>query len=269
MHWPAVAWKAEEKQYVNLGEGTLLISLVFSIGAAAQQHSPVLTLDHGQPMTVEEQLQHHHIALTIPALVKALQNADPEVRELAAGKLADLKAAETIPKLRHALGEEAELHVRLNIAYALARLGDSMGIHTLEQSCRDVDLDYWRRIQAAEYMVQMNHPDEGCRKSLIELLQSHVDSNTDADVLEFLPNYKGLTREETQKTIELVKVFLSDSDLRVRLVASHSLAEMGDKSVIPYLEKATKKDINQMIRPSIESDIKWLQRKEAEKAAAP
>ncbi len=237
--------------------------LAFSTDKDASPRSPVIAeSEETEISTAEMQLQEHHILLTIPALVSALKNSDPLIRGLAAFELSQLKAVNAIPSLRSALTAETEPRARMDIAYSLILLGDVSGLPALEQACDNSSMAYWLRVQAADYMLRANYPTESCRKSLLALLQSRVDSDSEAEVIQFLPNYRGLSEGETQKMIEVVKEFLTDPVLRVRSLASHSLAELGDKSVIPYLEEMAARKENQPFRREIEADIKWLQKKE-------
>ena len=75
----------------------------------------------GTPLPVETftaGLERNHIELTEPALIEALQNADGEVRSLAAAQLA---ATDDHPALRYIVGafqDERDPQVQVNIAGA-------------------------------------------------------------------------------------------------------------------------------------------------------
>ena len=82
-------------------------SFVTLILAVALVGSQSISQDYsGPPPTFGELLKRHNIQLTQPALVDALRNADPEVRYLAAHKLAEDKAVETIPAIKDALASD-------------------------------------------------------------------------------------------------------------------------------------------------------------------
>ena len=70
----------------------------------------------GKPQTFDDLLKRHNIELTRQGLVDALRNTDPEVRSLAAQKLAEDKAVETIPAIKDALARESVPWTRMNIA---------------------------------------------------------------------------------------------------------------------------------------------------------
>ena len=99
--------------------------MILAVALAGSQ--PILQNNEGQgPLpTFGELLKRHNIQLTQPALVDALRNTDPEVRDLAANKLAEDKAVETIPAIKDALASEKVPWTRMNIALALAEMGES------------------------------------------------------------------------------------------------------------------------------------------------
>src|SRR5260370_9412407 len=86
-----------------------------------------LSASGGALPTVAELLKRHNVELTQSALVGALRNPDPEVRYLAAQKLAEDKAVETIPQIMDALASEKVPLTRMNIAFALAQFGEETG----------------------------------------------------------------------------------------------------------------------------------------------
>jgi hypothetical protein len=82
-------------------------------------------------------LREHNLELTEPALIRALKNADSEVRFLAAMKLQEDKAVDATPAIREALAVEKVPRTRVNMALALGLLGDSIGKTELGKICAD------------------------------------------------------------------------------------------------------------------------------------
>jgi HEAT repeat protein len=82
-------------------------------------------------------LREDHIELTKPALIRALKNPNPEVRYLAAMKLAEDKATDAIPEVKEALAAEKIPKTRVNIAVGLGLLGDPGGRDELKKLCAD------------------------------------------------------------------------------------------------------------------------------------
>ena len=91
-------------------------SSVTLILAVALVGSQPISQDNGPGPTFGELLKRHNIELTQQGLVDALRNTDPEVRSLAAQKLAEDKAVETIPAIKDALARESVPWTRMNIA---------------------------------------------------------------------------------------------------------------------------------------------------------
>ena len=81
------------------------VTLILAVALVGSQ--PISQNNDGGPLpTFGEVLKRHNIQLTQPALVDALRDTDPEVRYLAAHKLAEDKAVETIPAIKDALASE-------------------------------------------------------------------------------------------------------------------------------------------------------------------
>jgi hypothetical protein len=96
------------------------LSIILAL-AATLAGGQATSESNGALPTLGELLKGHNIELTQPALVGALTNADPEVRYLAALKLAEDKEDGAIPAIKDALTSEGVPWTRMNIA--LAQLG--------------------------------------------------------------------------------------------------------------------------------------------------
>ena len=107
-----------------------LRTLILAVALVGSQ--PISQQGFGEkPQTFGDLLKRPNIELTQQGLVDALRNTDPEVRSLAAHKLAEDKAVETIPAIKDALATEKVPWTRMNIALALAEMGESIGFDTL------------------------------------------------------------------------------------------------------------------------------------------
>ena len=106
--------------------------------------------------TFGELLRRHNIELTQSALLAALKNPDPEVRDLAANKLAEDGATEAIPAIVQALASEKVPWTRMNIAFALAVMGEAIGFETLEDNCKSDNTSGNIRAGSAEYLLRFN-----------------------------------------------------------------------------------------------------------------
>jgi len=82
-----------------------LIVLVTSAGSFAQE-TPGAQSGSVRLSRFGDLLREDHIELTEPSLIRALKNPNPEVRFLAAMKLAEDKAIDAIPAAKEALAAE-------------------------------------------------------------------------------------------------------------------------------------------------------------------
>src|SRR5258705_9940363 len=107
------------KRYFDIAWSLLLLITCLGI-------CPIEVLGNAPP-TIEQALAEYGITLTVPALRKALTDARPVVRGLAAAELAEKKDKDSIPLIREALLVEQVPQQRLNLADALSWLGDPEG----------------------------------------------------------------------------------------------------------------------------------------------
>jgi HEAT repeat protein len=236
----------------------MTLVLGFMIGAAAQ--TGTTGSSNGRFPTIDEALQSHHIGLDKPALVKALRNQDAEVRSLAAQKLAELNATETVPAILDSMAAEKKPAIHVNIAFALAQLGEPRGFEALQDACRNPGTRPDLRVLAARYMRDLNHDDQVCRSALLDMLQSQTDADSRAQAASLLPRFQDLSLEESQKILQGVLKALEAPEPMVRLAASHALSQIGNKATIPRLESAITNESDQAVRSQMQLDLQELQR---------
>ncbi|HUD67277.1 MAG TPA: HEAT repeat domain-containing protein [Candidatus Sulfotelmatobacter sp.] len=207
-------------------------------------------------------LREHGVALTEPALLNALKNPDASVRYLAAMKLAEDKLADAIPAMEQALVVEKSPRARVNIALALALLGDQVGNAELKKICADKNFIPEFRLYAVRYMFELHAPkDEGCLKATedtIELQNANFGDLTSA--LELLTQFHDLTEEQSRKVLKLAARRLEDPEPVVRMAASHSLAGLGNVAAAPYLEVAITKEQDESVRSVLQNDLGKLRK---------
>jgi HEAT repeat protein len=236
-------------------------SFVTLILAVALVGSQPISQNNGGPLpTFGELLKRHNIQLTQPALVDALRNTDPEVRDLAANKLAEDKAVETIPAIKDALASEKVPWTRMNIAFALAQMGESIGFDILEDNCKNKNTSGDIRARSAEYLLRLNRDSTTCLSGVLDLLKG--GSNGDRMVAaELLSRYHNLSKEDSEKVFTGLGGALHASHAAVRLQAGRALANLGDRRGIPELRDAIEAEQEQDIRPQLEEDLGILRNK--------
>lgn len=232
---------------------SIIAVLLVAIGS---QHP--IAKSNGRLATIDEALQKHNIQLTPHALIDALKNSDPEVRYLAAQKLAENKTVEAISAMVEALASEKMPVTRMNIAYALAQLGEPKGFSALEETgCGNPELGGGVRAQSTEYLLNLHRESTVCLNALLDILESGTNGYKD-QAASILPKFHNVSTEDLQRVfIALVKA-LNVSHPSVRIAASHALADMGNTAAIPELQKALASEPDEAVRFHIENDLKTL-----------
>jgi HEAT repeat protein len=237
--------------------------LLTSAGSVAQE-TPGAPIGSVRLSRFGELLREDHVELTEPALIRALKNPNPEVRFLAAMKLAEDKAIDAIPEVKEALAAEKVPRTRVNIAVGLGLLGDPGGRDELEGLCADQNFPPEFRLYAVRYMFDLHvEKDEGCLNAAEKIAQI-----VDADyrtagyrivALELLTHFRGLTPEESGKVFQLVVARLDDPEPTVRMQASQSLIALGNPAAaIPYLEAAVAREKEESVRRVFEKNLEKL-----------
>jgi HEAT repeat protein len=233
------------------------VTLILAVTLAGSQP---ISENNGPLPTFGELLKRHNIQLTQPALVDALRNTDPEVRDLAANKLAEDKAVETIPAIKDALASEKVPWTRMNIAFALAVLGESTGFDALEANCRNHDLPAAIRTRSAGYTIILNHESTVCLRATLDLLESGTNGDR-IEAVSLLPGFHNLSPEDSEKVFAGLQRALHASHAAARLQAGRALADLGDRRGIPELCDAIRAEQEQGIGPQLGQDLRILQEK--------
>ncbi len=237
--------------------GRLSVVLIFAARLAGCQR---VSESNGALPTFAELLKQHNIQLTQPALVEALRNGDPDVRYLAAQQLAEEKATETIPAIKAALASETVPLTRMNVAFALAQLGESTGFDILEENCRNHDQGARIREQSALYMLNLHRESSVCWSAVLDVLEGGSNGYK-MQAVTLLPQFHNLSKEESGRVfVGLVKA-LHDPYPLVRLDAGRALADVGDGRALTELREAVANEQEEDIRPQLEQDLKILQDK--------
>ncbi|MGD0214914.1 MAG: HEAT repeat domain-containing protein [Terriglobales bacterium] len=233
--------------------------IVFSLATTelVAQHSSSTT--EGPLETSNDVLRRHHIAHTEPALIAALQNNDPEVRELAAVVLAEDGAKDAIPSIVEALRAETVPENQASMALSLARLGESMGRETLKNMCDDATKPDRLRMAAAVKMRYLH--DDSCLPAVGLVLQSGRDAAARTQALYLVPSFRHLPEEDFQPLFGLVVKALEDREHGVRMAASSVLGQIGDVSAIPHLRNALAKEQNDGCRLTMRLVLQQLEKK--------
>ena len=133
----------------------------------------------------------------VPALLECLNDKNPELRSEAARSLGTIGSLQTVPILIDKLKSDLSADVRFHAIYALGLLADEA--------------------------------------ALIPILETLLDSSE-------APKVRGIAAETLsvfpgQRTIEALKVCLSDPQVEVRYWSAFALGELGVESALPELRR--------------------------------
>jgi HEAT repeat protein len=215
----------------------------------------------GGPASTAGLLKVHHVDLTTESLVRALKNPDAQVRYLAAEKLAEDNKREAIPSIAVALTAESAPAARVNIAYALAMLKDDRGVTALNAQCENSDIPGFLRVRAAGYLLNLHS--ESCLDSILGILESGADPDSQSQALSLLPEFHRASNEDSQRIFDLVVKGLAEQTPAVRIEASITLGRLRNTSAIPYIESAMGNEKDEAVRSQMQAAIEALQREEA------
>jgi len=212
-----------------------------------------------QPLaTIEAALESHHVELTKTGLLNALRDRDPEVRWLAAQKLAADKARDAVPAIREALDKDWSVpQNRVNIALALAQLEVSKGFETLEAACVDPGLNPSTRLLAAGYMLDLGK--HSCLKGVMDAIDAHDDPGAQMQAFSLLPRYEPLSAGERTMVLQLVVKSLADPTSAVRMSAATALAAIGDRGSLEALRSAIARESESAVREHLQLELRILE----------
>ncbi|HEY6770656.1 MAG TPA: HEAT repeat domain-containing protein [Candidatus Sulfotelmatobacter sp.] len=235
---------------------TILFFYLMTVGAFGQDNAPKVVIG-GPPALLTEQLRRHRIELTESSLIKALQSTDPQVRDLAAAKLAEEKDMTAVPAISEALAKEKVTEIRIDMAFSLALLGQKKPVQELANDCYDLKLPGYFRARAILYTQRLGN--KACFEAALGLLSSDPDSRQ--QILSLLPQYPHPSRGESEKIQETATRYLTDDSAMVRMQAGMTLAILGDPLAIPDLENAAAREQDDEIRSQLESSLEQLRKK--------
>ena len=213
-------------------------------------------------ISVGEQLELRHVALTTESLIAALKNPDAVVRALAAGKLRedsmvdgnDLKGA--IPALAAALAAEKEPDAKIHMATALAGLGDVRGSTVLAHMCYDRDLGNRVRLEAADFLLSVGSQE--CHDAVVSIamLGEPIEK---AGAFNVLQRFRQLSPRKRVSDVEIMCRGLTDANVNVREAAGNALGFFGEQSAIQCLRDAITHEPKDYVRLVMQGSIDRLE----------
>ena len=207
-----------------------------------------------------DQLRRYHVALTKDSLIDALKSPVPDVRWLAAQKLAEDNVKEAVPFILEALRKDSALpQNEANLAAALAKLGSEQGYKTLTAMCNNRENAPDVRLVAARYLADFGKPD--CLDSTVDILNSQSDDGLRIEALRLLPRLAANSDVARHRVDSIVARLLVDPSPSVRLNAAITLADLGDSNAISDLRGAIATEKEAAIRSQMQSALSALEQK--------
>ncbi len=235
--------------------GPLLLNCAFSQDSASGQFNP----SAGHFVSWKQELQERKIQLTEESLLAALRNPDPDVRYLAALVLAEDKAGNAVGAIEHAAAHEKVRETQIDLALALALLGDNKGVVMLQQACDDAGTPAHLRMYAAKYILDTKN--QGCLSVVENFLLSAPDSGSRQLAFSEMVRFQHVSDADAQKILAALVTSLGDPEPQIRMGASGALAELGNQSAVPELEKAIAAESGDAVRSRMQTDLRKLQQK--------
>lgn len=187
----------------------------------------------------------------VAALIAALGNPDPAIRQVAARNLGDDGDKTASPALMSALANDPDVSVRLVCLGALATINDSSALHAYENALGDVN--EMVRQGAAEALS--GKWQESAHKALVNALKSDPSAKVRRSIAQALGNpgimgrYTGHGWEGAAiSQAALITALKDDKDYGVRAVSATMLGKYKNRESLKPLLDALEKDANLSVR---------------------
>ncbi len=148
---------------------------------------------------------------------------------------------------------------QIEFALALALLGDNKGIAMLQKACDDTHTPAHLRMYAAKYILDTKNG--GCLSTVENFLLSAPDLGSRQLAFSEITRFQHVSDADAQKIFAALVTSLRDAEPQIRTGASGALAELGNQSAVPELQKAIAAENGDAVRSSMHSDLRKLQEK--------
>lgn len=215
----------------------------------------------GKLVSLSESLRNRGIDLSPPSLIAALHNVDPEIRSLAALKLAEDQQAQAATLIADALALEKNAKSRIAMSEALWTLNDPRGLAALQGMCTDRSLQIDAVIEAVQHLNILGESSVGCAGPVFEYLDSHPGTASRRRVLPALIcMYKWVTPAQAGRIAQELQSMLSDPEPYLRMAASDAVAQANVRSAADALRAEISKEENPEVRSHLQSNLDMLEK---------
>jgi HEAT repeat protein len=191
-------------------------------------------------------------------------SSNPEIRILAANKLAEDGAHDAIPAIETALQVEKSVNAEANIAQALWVLHDPKGVERLLTMCADPGLRTGDLLITLVILQNTQTSVSTCANTLLDAISRERDMGLLAMSLARLPFVsRDAPPDIRARILEVLSAFLFDTaqPFIVRQSSSQALAQIGSLDARDAIQKAITTEKNQGSRESFERDLKVIENK--------
>jgi hypothetical protein len=238
----------------------LLISSIGAAGAFAQ--SP--DVSNSRLRTFKEGLASHGLTdVSEESLIADLSHRDPQVRTLAAMKLAEDHHDDAASAIKSALSREQDLNAQIGMSEALWGLHDDHGIAHLHAMCADSSLKFSSLISVIDALSVTHSPTGACAETFfagmgrVKEPEEIAMGETRLSVL-----YCDCTPELARRILVTLRLYLADrkQEPQIRLEASQALANIGTPECAEAIRAAISQEQNPDYRVFFEATLKGLEK---------
>jgi HEAT repeat protein len=212
------------------------------------------------PRTLEEGLRSHGISdLSEASLTAALKNVEPQIRILAASKLAEDHDAGALPAIEEALSRETNIDAQIGLAEALWALNDRNGIAHLQAMCGDTSISLPSMMAVVRALLIIRSSGSGCAETFLALMNSARDPGELGMAASLLPFiYTDSNRDQAQRIVDKLRTLLLDRRQQAiaRIMCAGALAKIATPESVEAIRQAISREEDPNTKSAFESDLK-------------
>jgi HEAT repeat protein len=215
------------------------------------------------PKTLGEALHSRGVSdLSEESLSAELNNSDPEVRNLAANKLAEDHVDRAAPAIESALSHEQNVATQIGFAEALWVLHDQKGVAHLQRMCMDSGLSLPDLMSAIRALHLIRSTTGVCAETFLASMTHPADAGQLGMALSLLPPlYGDATAEQAKQIVYKLRTLLLDRSQQtiVRIMSSKALAQISTPDSVNALREAISLEQDPNTRSAFENDLKAIE----------
>jgi hypothetical protein len=217
------------------------------------------------PTTLADALRAKGISdFSEPSLIATLTNSDPQVRIIAAMKLAEDHDDDSAPAVESALYREQNLSAQIGLSQALWSLHDEKGLAHLHAMCTNPSLGLMILISVVDALSLSRSPAGVCAETFFAaMVQSKEAGEVAMGAGRLARIYPDANPEQARRIVTALQSLLADSkqEPTVRMAASGGLSEIGTPECAQAIRGAIAHEQNPDVRTFFEATLKGLKMK--------